>query len=311
MDNFNPNNNGEENQKPQTSVFANDSKINNPYSPDEPKIDPYQQEGGFFRHHGQFQKPLRPNFTKKELENVEIPDQIAKEIRWEKLRVAGLMLLGMIGLGVSLFFVLVHFLAPVVDSTQIKIPTRFIPHPAFMFILMIVSVIFFTFGLIDYGHLKIDVRIYKSDLLMGVEKVPYFLIRNYKSLVARPIYMNWLAFNIYVFGAIIIGIFYIIKAASKNKIPMNTEIIIMIAILGVTLLIHIISLFFTRARKGNLNAYYGYEIIPFDQVKDIRKRANRLCLTIFFIFLAIILFAVVIPLLIVRRSKGKKVIPFT
>jgi hypothetical protein len=307
-------------QEKTTPVFANDSEIKNPYQRQDQALDAsyyqqpnqgYPQKGGFYDHPRPYQKPLRPNFTKKELANVELPDQIAKEIRWEKLRVVGLMMLGIIGLTLGLFFVLVHYLAPVVDQTQLKIPLEFIPHPAPMFILLAFALLFFAFGFIDYGHLRIDVKAYKGDLLMGIEKIPYFLIRNYKALIARPIYMNWIAFNIYVFGAIVIGIFYIIKAASKGSVPMSTEIIIMICILASTLLIHLLSLFLTRFRKGNINAYYGYEIIPFDQVKDIRKRTNRTCLTIFFIFLALILFVIVIPWLLISKSKNQKVITFT
>ncbi|PPE05225.1 MSC_0882 family membrane protein [Williamsoniiplasma lucivorax] len=314
MDFFNKKNENLNHQKPteQTPVYVNDANIKNPYQQSQfvnqnLNNDQLAQNLGFNQ---PVHSPVRPNFTKKELEHVEVPNQIAKEIRLQKLSLAGIMFIGFVLLFVSTFFVLVHYLAPIVDQAQLKIPLSFIPNPVVMIILMIVSLLFFIIGLIDSNHLRIGLKSYKTDLLMGVEKIPFFIIRNYKALIARPIYMNWISFSIYFWGGIVIGIFFIIKTASKNNPSMNTEIIIMIAILGSTLFIHIVSLFFTRARKGNINAYYGYEIVPFDQVKDVRKRTNRICMVIFFILLTLVLFIVIIPWMIVRKNKNKAIIPF-
>ncbi|AVP49218.1 MSC_0882 family membrane protein [Williamsoniiplasma luminosum] len=313
MDFSNKKNNNLNPVQPEKSpVYVNDANIKNPYQ--QSQFSNQNLNNQNLAENLGFNQPIhnqtRPNFTKKQLENAEIPNQIAKEIRLQKLSLTGIIFIGFVLLFISAFFVLVHYLAPIVNDSQLKIPLKFIPHPAVMIILMIFSLLFFLIGLIDFNHLRIGLKSYKTDLLMGVEKIPYFLVRNYKALVARPIYMNWISFSIYLWGGIIIGIFFIIKTATKDNPSMNTEIIIMISILASTLFIHIISLFFTRARKGNISAYYGYEIVPFDQVKDIRKRTNRICMVIFFVFLTLVLFIVIIPWMIVRKNKNKPIIPF-
>lgn len=315
---FDKNKNNHPTNNPLSSNQANAFKtnqINNPYQ--NPLMFDQQAKisqpgyGHPMYQHDQMQthKPIKPNFSNKELDAVEIPNQIAKEIRSEKYRVVGLMFLGIIALGIASFFLILHFaINPAEDGTKLKIPAEWQPNPILMFILMFIGFIFLIVGLIDYSHIRIAVKKYRGDVLMGVEEIPYFLIRNYKALISRPIYLNWLAFNIYVWGGVVIGIFYIIKATSN--LGMKTEILITITILCVTLFIHITSLIITRARKGNITAYYGYEIVPFEQIKDLSKKTNRTCMIIFFLFISIILLVIVIPYIIIRKNKGKPIIPF-
>ncbi|ATZ18811.1 hypothetical protein ESOMN_v1c04290 [Williamsoniiplasma somnilux] len=291
------------------NIFANDSKISNPYKKvdlNNDYLNPNDLNGGqFYQNH----RPLKPNFSKQELNNAQIPSQIAKEIRSEKLRVVMLMILGFLAISVALFFIIVIYaIDPAADGSKIKIPYEWQPNPVPMFILMFIGLIFLILGSVDYSHVLISVKKYRGDILMGDEGIPFFMIRNYKALIARPIYMNWICFNIYVWGGIVIGIFYAIKATTS--LGMKTEIIITLAILCSTLIVHLIALVTTRARKGNINAYYGYEIVPFDQVKDIRKRTNKISMIIFFIFLAIILCVIVVPYIIIRKNRNKPIIPF-
>lgn len=255
-------------------------------------------------------KKMKPNFSKTELKAAEIPKEIAKEIRGEKWRTVGLLTIGTLFLGVALFFLLFFYLVPETDGLKWKIPVQFIPHPAPMIIMAVFGLLFFLWGFIDYRHLAIDVKHYKGDILMGHERVPYFILRNYKALLSRPIYLNWAAFNIYFWGGVTIGIFYLIRTITKNKLMMNTEIIIMLAILVSTLVIQIFSLFKNRARKGRICAYYGYELVAPDVEMNIKKRANRRCLVVFFIALSIILFAIILPWMLIRKNNGKKIIPF-
>lgn len=260
--------------------------------------------------HMPIKRQLRPNFSNTQINNVEIPNQIAKEIRGEKWRIMGLVFLGTLFMFSGLFFTLLHFLAPVVNDAQLKIPLTVIPHPALMIILATVGLVFFLVGWVDFFNLKIGVRNYRSDILMGVESIPYFLIKNYKSLSVRLIYLNWISFNVYIFGGIIIGIFYAIRSGTKGAKPMNTEIIIMFIILVLTLFYQITTLINVRSRKGRICAYYGFEIVPPEQIADVRKRANRLCLIIFLIFLIALFLIIFIPWMIIRKNKNKSLIPF-
>lgn len=254
-------------------------------------------------------RAARPNFSKVQLANVEIPYQISKEIRAEKFRLFNIILINILFFTVGLTFTLIHFLAPIENESQLKIPLKFIPHPAFSIILAIVGLIFGLIATIDQINLKVDLRSYKSDLLMKIEKIPYFLIKNYRNLLVRPIYLNWLAAITYSGLGITIGIFYIIRAASKGSVKLETELIIMFCLLGLMFFIQVVTLIQTRASKGRITSYYGYEIVPFDEAKALKKTANRRCLVLFLILLTLTLFVVVIPYLILRRSKGKRIIP--
>ncbi|WP_051418422.1 MSC_0882 family membrane protein [Mesoplasma seiffertii] len=257
-------------------------------------------------------RELTPNFTKKELDAVEIPNEIAKEIRLEKYRIFGINIMGLVCSLVAAFFITLSMTQK--DGTNfLNIADEYIPSPVGMFFLLGFGVFCLMIAFVDYRHIILDVKRYKTDILMGKEKIPHFLIRNYKSLVTRPYYVNWIAFSVYFFGGIIIGIMYAIKAATKNNqkpLEMNTEIIIMICLLVITLIIQALSLVFTRLRKGNIDVYYGYDIVPFEETKELRKRANRTCLIIFFGFLAVILCFVIIPMMIIRKRSGKKIVPF-
>lgn len=264
----------------------------------------------FYRHEDANQGRIaRPNFSKVQLSNVEIPYQISKEIRAEKFRLFNIILINTLFFLVGLTFALIHFLAPVENESQLKIPLKFIPHPAFSIILGIIGLIFGLMAIIDQVNLKIDLRSYKSDLLMKIEKIPYFLIKNYRNLLVRPIYLNWLAAVTYLGLGVTIGIFYIIRAASKGSIKLETELIIMFCLLGIMFFIQVVTLIQTRASKGRITSYYGYEIVSFDEAKALKKTANRRCLVLFLILLSVVLFVVVIPYLILRRSKGKRVVP--
>ncbi|ATZ16408.1 hypothetical protein JN01_0551 [Entomoplasma freundtii] len=323
---FKPDSNFPSSPSPDESLENRETNNSNiPWTPNQQFYNSeFQQQAAPYPHH-QYQQPLplpqqspnqnqprklKPNFSKTDLRAVEVPREISKEIRGEKWRTTGLIALGSIFMATSLFFLLFYYLVPIENDMRWKIPKQFIPHPAPMIVLAVFGLLFFLWGVIDLTHLKIDVKNYKGDILMGYERVPYFILRNYKALLSRPIYLNWIAFNLYFWGGIAIGVFYLIRTLSKNKLPMNTEIIIMLTILVLMLVIQIVSLFKTRARKGRICAYYGYELVPPDVELTIKKRANRRCLIIFFSALSVVLFAVIIPWMIVRKNKGKKIIPF-
>lgn len=254
-------------------------------------------------------RAARPNFTRVELAHVDIPQQIVKEIRAEKFRLFYIMFINSLFLVVGLFFSFVYFLAPIVNEAKLKIPLKYIPHPAFTIALSVFGLIFVMISLVDQVNLKIDLRSYKSDLLMKIEKIPYFLIKNYKNLLIRPIYLNWLATFTYIGPAITIGVFYLIRWVTSNYEQLGTELIIMFCLMGVMFFMQVVTLIQTYARKGRITSYYGYEIIAFDEAKALKKNANRRCFVLFLIMLTLLLFVVMIPYFILRRRRRRGIIP--
>jgi len=258
---------------------------------------------------------LRPNFSKAELETAVLPKRIAKEIRLEKYRILIMNLLGTGLLIASTFFILAWFLAeeeydPVNGiMTKWLVPTDSLPNPGFMFVLLAIGLILFIISLIEYAHIIGSVNRYKADILMKVESVPYFLIKSYRAIVARSIYINWICGSIYVGTGITIGILFAISGI-KPEMAMTTEKNISYTILGLSLAFHIGSLILIKFHKGNLNSFYGKDLISLDEQREIRKVANKRCLITFCVIVGIILVLGVIPWMLVRKKKGLKPIPF-
>ncbi|ATG97330.1 MSC_0882 family membrane protein [Mesoplasma lactucae] len=257
---------------------------------------------------------IKPNFTKTQLDSVELPDWVAKDIRQEKYRIFFLSLVSGVLFLISLFFVLAYFIPTATTSkttgetTKWSIPTNWIPHPAFTIIICVLTALVFTLAIVHYIHLINSVKSYKGDLLMNNNTMPYFIIQDYRSLVARVVYTNWICCSIYLVTGITIGVFWILKAAHVNHgNSFNTELIILYVILGVTFAIHMISLIAIKLRKGNLCAHANGSIVSLEDEKLISKSANKKCLVIFLVVAAILLFAIFIPYVIIRKSQGKKI----
>ncbi|AJM71822.1 MSC_0882 family membrane protein [Mycoplasma yeatsii] len=254
---------------------------------------------------------LLPKFSKKELDNVEMPDQIAKEIRMEKYRILGIQLIGILLLLISAFFLIVHFTAN--EKTDILgIDKAYIPNPILMGVVGFIGLIILIIGLVDYRQILLGVRTYKTNLLIGRDTIPFFLIKHYRYLIKGPIYINWLCATIYLYGSLTLGIMIGINEIFKrqNKEQIITEIIIVGVILIATVLFHVFSLISIRWRKGNISSYYGYEILSSEEIKESKKQANKQCLIVFFVILAIVLFLVFIPYMLLRKKKGLSLIPF-
>lgn len=272
----------------------------------------FGQNATFNSQTGQNQFQLKPNFTKQELSSVELPHWIAKEIRGEKYRIFFLTLFSSVFFLISLFFILAYFIPTSVENndgelTKWSIPTTWIPHPAFM----IITALFFAIVLIvvgiNYFHLVTSVKSYKGDLLMKHQTLPQFIKKGYCSLVTRLVYLNWLAFTIYVVGGIIIGVFFILKATTHK--PYHTELIIMYVIEGMTFFVHLYSLINIKYRKGNLTANFNADIIPAEEARQLAKSANKKCLIALLVFLAIVFIFVFIPYAILRKRENKSINP--
>lgn len=260
----------------------------------------------------QTQPPLKPNFTKQELNNVELPSWIAKEIRAEKYRIFFLTLFSGILFAISLFFILAYFIPNSIvnldgEQTKWNIPVDWIPHPAFM----IITALFFLFILvlisINYFHLITAVKSYKGDLLMHQQTLPQFIKKEYRALITRIVYLNWLGGTIYLVSGIIIGVFFILKTTMHK--PYHTELIIMYVILGTTAFIHLYSLISIKYRKGNLSANYNGDIVPTEEAHQLAKSANKKCLIVFLVFLVIVFIFIFIPYAIIRKRENRSINP--
>jgi magnesium-transporting ATPase (P-type) len=160
--------------------------------------------------------------------------------------------------------------------------------------------------------------------MAGKETIPYFITRNYKNIISRGVYITWVCFATYIIGAISLGILYGLQGlyeGGNDKFyflfwkmgqlkSFKSEITINIVVLILTLGTHITNIVWSRSRKNNVIGYYGSSILPSEEERAIKKRANKICLIILCVVLAIVLFAIVIPWIILRRRRGQSVMPF-
>ncbi|ATZ20889.1 MSC_0882 family membrane protein [Mesoplasma coleopterae] len=247
---------------------------------------------------------IAPEFTKKELEAVNVNKRIAKEIKMEKYKIAFLMFTSIICALVSAFFIALNYIKIQDGQNFLKIKPELIPSAAIMISILILSLIVMVIALIDLRHILIDVKGYKTDLLMGRERIPFFIIKSYKKIVKRHIYLNWTCFGIYLYGGLTTLILFLVN--KSDKVSLDSEIMIFIIVLSLTAVIQIFSLMFNYSRKGNIDSFYGYEIIPLDQQIALKKAANKFCMLVFFTILAIVLFVIFIPYFIMRKKSDKK-----
>ncbi|QHX36537.1 MSC_0882 family membrane protein [Spiroplasma sp. BIUS-1] len=254
-----------------------------------------------------------------------IPREIGKEIRSEKLRIFLVFLIGAVGIITASLMLAIYYKAGSA-GTYIGIKREQVMYPFFSILMLIVAIGFFGTSLTDFGFLYSNVKKYERELMVGKEAVPYFITRNYRSLISRSVYVNWVSFCIYIFGAITLGIMYGLQSQiseGEQETPiyflfwqigklkrLDSEIQTNIIVLFVTLIAHVLNIVTTRTRKNNIIGYYGYEIIPQQEIKEIRRKANKVCMIIFFTAMAILLFVIVIPWLIIRKKRGLPLRPW-
>ncbi|AGR40990.1 MSC_0882 family membrane protein [Spiroplasma taiwanense] len=253
-----------------------------------------------------------------------IPKPISKEIRSEKFRLFFMFIFGTVGIITSSLMLAVYYKTVGTENKIIGLDYTSVMYPFFSILLLIIAIAFFGVSLTDYTLLYSNVKKYERELLLGNESVPYFITRNYRSLISRAVYLNWFSFSFYIISAIILGCLYGLQAQHETgnteiyilfwKIgelkSLESEITITIIILFTVLAIHVANIVTSRSRKNNIISYYGYEVIPQQEIKEIKKRANKICLIIFFVTLAIILFLIVIPWLIIRKKRGQSLKPW-
>ncbi|PPE06303.1 MSC_0882 family membrane protein [Mesoplasma corruscae] len=247
-----------------------------------------------------------PDFSKEELDSVEIHSSIAKEIRMEKYKLTLSILLSIIVLFLSTFFLALYFAT---KDVALGINKSSMPHPGITITGIALPIIVIIVNLIRLSHLTSDIKRYRAELIMGRERIPLFLLNTYKKIIKNYIYLNWICITIYLYSSIIAGVLFGINQAIKSP-NINTTVIICLVILGVTIVFHILALIFNYKRKGNIDAYYGYEIVTIEQQLLLRKEANKFCMIFFFTILLIIGFVITIPILLVRKKQNKKLLWF-
>ncbi|AXK51072.1 MSC_0882 family membrane protein [Spiroplasma alleghenense] len=307
---------------------------NQPNFQQAPNFQNYNPNGNFQNYNSEpnaassIEKNEKLQYSKQYSSSQIIPKQILKEIFLEKTRVVLLILFGTIGLVTTSLFTAAYFEAKRMglsmsdpDQKIWGIPTVNVPYPFWMISLMIISLSLFLIGIADLLFLNANVKKYEKDLRMGYEQVPYFITKNYRAIIARAVYLNWIAFTSYVIMSIVLGILYSMQSAFEagktdiylffwkigNFKNFTSEITVTITCLLTVLGIHIANIVFTKIRKNNIISYYGYEILPPNEIKSIRKGANKRCMIIFFVTLFTILFVIVIPIIIIKKKKG---VPF-
>ncbi|ATZ18047.1 MSC_0882 family membrane protein [Mesoplasma melaleucae] len=245
-----------------------------------------------------------PEFSKEELDAVNINKRIAKEIKMEKYKIAFLMFASILCISVSAFFIALNYIKLEDGQNFLKIDSTLVPSAGIMITILVLSLMVMIKALIDLNHILIDVKRYKSDLLMGRERIPFFIIKSYKKIVKRHIYLNWTSFGIYLYGGLTTLILFLVNKI--DTVHVDSEIMIFIIILSLTAILQIFSLVFNYSRKGNIDSFYGYEIVSIDQQIALKKSANKFCMLIFFTLLAIVLFVLFIPYFIMRKKSNKK-----
>lgn len=249
-----------------------------------------------------------PDFSKEELNAVVIHKHIAREVRMEKYKMTFSIFLSFIVICVSSFFLALYFTTDSNGLSFVGIKKESIPYPVLTIAGLVIPLIVIVMNFIHLGHLNVDVKRYKSELIMGRERIPLFLFNAYKRIVKNYIYLNWFSFSIYLYVGITTGILLLVNKI--KSVHLDSTIIILILILCSTAVIQIFSLIFNYKRKGNIDAYYGYEIVTLDQQIQLRKEVNKTCMIIFFSILCIILFVIVIPIILIRKKQNKKLFWF-
>ncbi|WP_339022416.1 MSC_0882 family membrane protein [Spiroplasma endosymbiont of Crioceris asparagi] len=272
----------------------------------------YIEPQDFNEFDGAYQK-----IEKKDYINIEIPLQIGREIRAEKMRLFLWLVVGSVGLIFSALMLVGYYRTWQQGEIWLGFKKADVVYPVFTIPLTIISIGVILMSLFDFSFLFANVRKYQIGIFSGNETIPYFITKNYRAFIKREVYVTWLAFSIYFIGSIILMILYGMQSRYEagsdvyfffwklgSLKSFSTEIAINIAILIGTLVGHVGNIVWTKMRKNNIISYYGYEILPSEEIRYIKKRTNRICLITWLIIIAVLLFIIVIPWLLLRRKRG-------
>lgn len=237
--------------------------------------------------------------------NFKIPKPISREIKSEKLK--------------QLLLLLISFASLVVTSTFIGLffgnaKHKYIRHPVLMIPLAIICAAIVLINIIEFLTLRREVDLYIERTLKGSLLPPNFIIRNYRKIHTNLIILNWVCISSYICLGIAIGIMFLISGQKLTfivqswtvQVPKLTQDAVTLTIVLVVIFtIHIINFVLFKFRKRNIISYYSYEIINPQELNEYKKKVNRICMWIVIGFVSLILFAIIIPIIVVKRRRRK------
>lgn len=240
---------------------------------------------------------------------------IAREIIAEKLRSLTILLLGLGGLLTTIFFIILHFQIGS-NSSVIGIPASSIPNFWLMLVCCILSFGLFAWGVLNMRQIVHESQTYLEQCRQGFNTLPQFILTNFKRMVRRAVIWNWICIPSYLILAVVLGMLIWLNTYTGHTfsfafwsfgvIPSLDSEIITVAIVSASLLfLHVLNGILVKKRKINIIGYFGSEVMNNDQVRDISKRTNRVCLACFILFMVVIFFVISVPLLLFRKKKGK------
>lgn len=256
-----------------------------------------------------YQQPVIPKMDTMALvtmrNSFKIPKAISFEIRIEKLKQLFLIFLSSIFMTITSTFIAFYFK---------QVYLQYTPHPAIMIPLLIISTTIALVNLVDFFALKKSVNLYIDKTLQGSLIPPNFIISNYRKIHGRIIILNWLFTFCYITLGISTGIMFLISGQKLTFLVQSWTVTVpdlykdattIAIVLGIILILHMLAIVLFKKRKSNILSHYGYEIINPNDLEAYKKKINRICLIITLSFLAIIFFAIAIPIWIVRKRKQK------
>ncbi|WP_342276660.1 MSC_0882 family membrane protein [Spiroplasma endosymbiont of Nebria brevicollis] len=238
--------------------------------------------------------------------NFKIPKPISREIKSEKLKQLLLLLISFASLVVTSTFIGLFF----GDTSK----SKYIPHPVLMIPLSIICAAIVLINIIEFLTLRREVDLYIERTLKGSLLPPNFIIRNYRKIHTNLIILNWVCISSYICLGIAIGIMFLISGQKLTfivqswtvQVPKLTQDAVTLTIvLCVIFTIHVINFVLFKFRKRNIISYYGYEIINPQELNEYKKKINRICMWIVIGFATLILFAIIIPIIVVKRRKRR------
>lgn len=257
----------------------------------------------------------RKNPAYHSLKTQTIPREITNEVRSEKYRLVLTLIVGLAGIITTAIPIILWFLKLYLADRIIDENNR-IPDPFLMTPLCIFSLGLFFHAFFDLIKIKREVERYLKNARLGNNVIPNFIIVNYKKMHVRSIIINWIAFPSYIIGAIMISILYGLSGAKSPQIfgfiilnvkirDLKIEIWILTGMVFAVFFLQVLNIVFVKKRKANIIGFYGYEIINPQEMQEIKKRANRICLFTWLVILGIIFFIIALPLWIMRRKRNR------
>ncbi|AHF57634.1 MSC_0882 family membrane protein [Spiroplasma eriocheiris] len=285
------------------------------------------------------QPPL--GFTNNNEIKDKIPGFIKQKIIWEKFRASCYLLFGLGGIIILAFFITIYYVAKskgyfpnsqqklsdlmpegikFAEASFANIKVQLIPYPYLLIALLILAVGIFFYGCFELSTIRGEVKRYYQQLQTGHETIPNFVFSIYKKSIVRKIVINWLATLIYLLGLISLGILIALQHAYDigkkefilgfwklgNVKNLKTEITVTSIVLLITLGLHVLSLLLAKRTRGQIISYYGYDIMPFEEMRYLKRKTNWICFLIFLLIITIIIIALVILLRKLHLKKSNK-----